>query len=248
MSLPLVPRPLVAGRARVPGQHAGELPHNPVRAFEKTVRSGIHARRVVRDLQRLRQQPFRRDTSAVSRQPRFVALGRDRGDPVGLPLRAMVLPQFGPRVPLGLERVELAQRSPVGGRRQHGARGEVDPNPDNVGGIDPCPRQGRCDAPLQAVQPVGRILQCPVGRQPLTSPWQFLVDDAVGVGFHRGGDGLTRRDIDEQCPDGLRSRSRGRWSTRTWSGPAQRRTRHWMSSTPQSCSSSATQCPYTPWM
>ena len=60
----------------------------------------------------------------------------------------------------------------------------------------------RRDAPLESSEPVGRVLQRPVGRQPLTGPGSF-VDDAVRVGFHSRCHGLSRGDVDEECPDGL---------------------------------------------
>ena len=184
----LRPHRLVAGRAGVPRLDAGEPPDDPVGRLDQPVGGRVDLRRLVEDLERLREEPLRRDLPAVPVQPRLARRARDRVDPVGLGLGGVVLPELHPGVRVRPEGRQLAQRRAVGRRRQHRAGREVDPDPDDVGGVDAGGREHRRDGRLEDAQVVVGVLEGPVGRQddPLVGGRQVLVDDAVAVRLDGG--------------------------------------------------------------
>ena len=158
----LRPHRLVAGSAAVAGLDAGELPDDPVGGLDEAVGARVDLGRLVEDLERLREEPLGRDPAAVARQPRLAALGRDGVDAVGLRLRGVVLPELDPRVRVAAQVVEQAERCSVGGRRQHRAGREVDPDPDHVARVDVRFGEHRRHGVLERAQVVLRVLQRPV--------------------------------------------------------------------------------------
>ena len=131
----LGPHRLVARGAGVPGLDAGELPDDPVGRLDQAVRGRVDLGRLVEDLERLREEPLRRDLPAVAVQPGLPGRPRDLVDAVRLGLGGVVLPELDPGVRVRAERRELAEGGAVGGGRQHRAGGEVDADADDVGGV-----------------------------------------------------------------------------------------------------------------
>ena len=96
----LRPHRLVAGGAGVAGLDAGQLPDDPVGRLDQPVGAVVDLGRLVEDLERLREEPLRRDLAAVAGEPRLAALCRDGVDPIGLRLGGVVLPELDPGVRL----------------------------------------------------------------------------------------------------------------------------------------------------
>ena len=130
------PDGLVAGRAVVPRLDAGQLPDHPVGGLDQPVGGPVDVGRLAQDLERLREEPLRRDLAAVALEPRLAELAGDAVDVVGLGLRGVMLPELDPRVRVAPVRVEEAQRRAVGRRREHRAGREVDADPDDLGRVD----------------------------------------------------------------------------------------------------------------
>ncbi|GAA1278842.1 hypothetical protein GCM10009677_36520 [Sphaerisporangium rubeum] len=174
--------PLVAGGADVAGLDAGELPDDPVGGLDPAVGQAVDLRVLLQHLQALGELPFGGDLAAVPGQPRLAALGGERVDAVGVRLRGVVLPQFGPRVrPVG---VDLAERRAVRGGRQHGAGGEVRADADHLGRRDAGDREGLRHRVAQDVAPVLGGLQGPVGPEPHIGAGQPVLDHPVCVLVH----------------------------------------------------------------
>ena len=184
----LRPERLVAGGAGVASLGAGELPDDPVGGLDQPLGAVIELGRLVEDLERLREEPLRRDLAAVPVEPRLSALCRDGVDAIGLGLSGVMLPELDPRVRFAAQLLEQAERRPVGGRRQHRARGEVDADPDHVVRGDAGLREHLGNGVLERAHVVLRVLQRPVGLQPdvIVRRRQPFVDDAVRVGIRRG--------------------------------------------------------------
>ena len=190
--IPLRPQSLVAGGAAVTSLRPCELPDDPVCGLDQPLRAVVELGRLVQDLQRFREEPLGGDLAAVAGEPPLPALRRDGVDAIGFRLGGVVLPELHPRVRLAPQLLEQAQRRALGGRWQHRARGEVDPDPDHLirvdAGLGKNPRNGVLERP----QIVLGVLQRPVRFQPnvIVRLRQPFVDDAVGVRV-RGGCELT---------------------------------------------------------
>ena len=85
---------LVAGGARVAHVAAAELPDDPVGRLDPVVHARVELGVLLEQLQRLRVLPLARDEAAVARQPRLVALARERVDAVRLGLAAWCFQSF----------------------------------------------------------------------------------------------------------------------------------------------------------
>ena len=161
----LRPHRLVAGRARVPRLDPGQLPDDPVGRLEQAVRGGVDLRRLVEDLEGLREEPLRRDLAAVAVQPVLPGRPGDLVDAVRLGLRGVVLPELDPGVRVRAEGGEHREGGAVGGRREHRARRHVDPDADDVGRVHGGLADDRRDRGLEHVEVVVGVLERPVGRQ-----------------------------------------------------------------------------------
>ena len=132
MPLLLVPGALVAGRAGVARQHAREPPDDPVRPFDETLcrarKPAARPRRSPAPSAAATQTRYGRRSEAASAR----RVGGNAGDPIRLAAAPVVLPQLRPRVRLSSERASSQSGVARGGRRQHGAGGEVDADPDDV--------------------------------------------------------------------------------------------------------------------
>jgi hypothetical protein len=177
------PQRLVAGGAGVPGLDSGQAPDDPVGGFEQAVRSGVDPGCLVEDLERLREEPLGRDPATVPIEPELAGRLGDGVDPVGFGLGGVVLPELDPRMRIRAELRDQGQRRAVGGRRQHRARREVDPQTDHVSRIDTrLAKDGRDRLPEDA-EVVIRVLERPVRRKddPPIGERQHIVDDAVRI-------------------------------------------------------------------
>ena len=210
--VPLRPHRLVAGGAGVAGLGSGQLPDDPVGGFDQPLRPVVELGRLVEDLERLCEEPLRRDLPAVAGEPRLLALCRDRVDAIGLRLSGVVLPELDPRVRLAAQLLEQAQRRAVGGRRQHRARGEVDADPDHLARVDAGLGEDPRNGVLERPQVVLRVLQRPVGFQPnvVVRLRQPFVDDTVCVRVRRALRAPVRPRSRPGPPAPTRCRSRRR--------------------------------------
>src|SRR6185437_5087270 len=84
----------VTGRADVAGLVAAQLPGDPIRRFDPTLRRGIDLGVFFQQLQTLGELPLRGDASAVAWQPRFAASCGERIDAIGVRLCRVVLHSF----------------------------------------------------------------------------------------------------------------------------------------------------------
>ena len=200
------PDGLVSGRAVVACLDARQLPDNPVGGLDQPVRGAIDLRRLAQDLERLGEEPLRRDLASVPGQPGLPHLRRDAVDVVRLGLGGVVLPQLHPRVRPASELLEEAQRRAVGLRRQHRAGREVDGDADDRARVYAGTDDDRRHGPLERLDIVVRVLERPVraqddigvrGRQP-------LVDHAVAVLVDLDTDLAPIGHVDQHCPRGLR--------------------------------------------
>ena len=156
---------LVAGGARVARLLAAQLPDDPVGA----PRSSGPSRRRPRGPPPAPAAPSRTATRRRSCRRSAASHGSprscgERGDPVGLRLGGVVLPQLRVGVRPAAELGQLAQRRAVGERRQRRRRGEVGADADDLGGIDAGGRHGGGDGRAQHLAPVVGVLQRPRGR------------------------------------------------------------------------------------
>ncbi len=173
--------PLYAGRAGVPGLRAGELPDDPVGRLDPPLGPLVDPGRLVQQLQGLGELPFGGDLPAVPGQPRLAAFGGQLVDPVRVPLGRVVLPELDVGVLVALQLVELAERGPVGQHREHGARGEVGADADDLLRPDPGVLDRRGHGGPQRVPVVFRVLQRPVRGERLAGGGELGVHDLVGV-------------------------------------------------------------------
>ncbi len=195
----LGPHRLVARGAGVAGLDAGESPDDPVGRLDQAVRRRVDLGRLVEDLERLREEPLRRDLAAVPVQPGLTHRSCDLVDPVRIGLGGVVLPELDPGMRVRTERGQLAECRAVGGGRQHRAGGEVDADPDDVGGIHARGPHDLRDGRLEDAQVVVGVLERPVGRQDdrLVRSGEVLVDDAVAIWLDGRRDLRPVGDVDE---------------------------------------------------
>ena len=194
------PEALVAGRTRVARLVARQLPDHPVGGLDQPIGGLVDLRRLVQDLQRLGEEPLRRDLAAVAIEPRFAHLARGGVDLVRFGLRGVMLPQLDPRVGIVSPFRQEAERRAVRLDRQHRAGGEVDAQADHVVGRDAALLEHRRHGVMEYFQVVVRVLQRPIGRQPQAGTGQPLVDHAVGIGMNRGRHLATIGHIHQQRP------------------------------------------------
>jgi hypothetical protein len=196
---------LVPGRAGVAGLGAAQLPDDPVGRLDPAVRLLVDVRVLLQQLESLGELPLRGDLAAVPADPRLAALVGQRVDPVGLGLGRVVLPQLGIGVRAALQPGHQAQRGPVAPGRQHRAGGEVGPDADHLGGIDPGRLDGLGYRLTQHVPVVLRVLQGPVRRQRLPGRGQPGVHHPVPVGADGGAELGAVADADHHGPAGERA-------------------------------------------
>ncbi len=132
----LLPDGLVTGRAGATGFAAGELPNDPVGGLDQAVCSTVDVGGLVEDLQRLGEEPFRGDLTAVALEPGLAAQAGHLVDAVSLGMGGVMLPELDPGVGVGAPLGEETERRAVTCRRQHGTRGEVDADPHHLARID----------------------------------------------------------------------------------------------------------------
>ena len=200
--VPVLEDALIPGGARVPRLGAGELPDDPVRGLDPPLREPVDVRVLLEQLERLGELPLGGDLPAVPGQPRLTAVAGHLGDPVGLRLGGVMLPELGIGVRAAGELGELAQRRPVFEHRQHGAGGEVGADADHLAGADAghVDRGGHRGA--QHVQVVCRVLQRPVGGQRPAGGCQLRVHHAVPVLADRAAELRAVGDADDQGAPG----------------------------------------------
>ena len=198
----LRPDALVAGGGEVARLAAGELPDDPVGCLDQPVGRRVDLGILVQDLPRLGHEPLGADFAAVAVQERVPALAGDLVELVGLGLGRVMLPQLHPGVrPVAILGQE-AERRAVRHRRQHRAGGEVDAQPDHIGGVDAARLEDCRDRLLEDLDVVVRVLQRPIRFQPHAAGIgrQALIDHAVGVGVDISGNFAAVGDINEQRP------------------------------------------------
>ena len=96
--VPVLVDALVTGRAGVTGLDAAQLPDDPVGGLDPAPGGRVDLGVLLEYLQRFGELPFAGDPPAVAIDPRLPRLMGEGGDPIGLSLRRMMLPQLGPRV------------------------------------------------------------------------------------------------------------------------------------------------------
>jgi hypothetical protein len=156
---------LVAGGAGVAGEHAAQLPDDPVRGFDPQIDAVVGVRVLVEDLERLRELPLGRDAPAVARQPGLAHLGGERVYAVSLATGRVVLPELGVRVRAAREVRVPAQRRAVGEHRHRRGSREVRGDPDHGGGIDARGGDGLRHRGGERLDVVLRILERPLRRE-----------------------------------------------------------------------------------
>jgi hypothetical protein len=157
---------LVAGGAGVAGLGAAQLPDDPVRGLDPAVRLGVDLGVFLQQLEGLGELPLGGDLAAVPADPRFLAVMRQRVDPVRVRLGGVMLPQLRVRVRACVAAGELTQGSAGYGDREAGGRGEVGGDANDLRGIDACPGKRGGYRLAERGGPVGGVLQRPVRRQP----------------------------------------------------------------------------------
>ena len=193
---------LVAGGAGVAHVGVGELPDDPVGGLDPVLHGGVDLGGLLEQLQALGELPLRGDDAAVAGQPLLAALAGELGDPVGLALRGVVLPELDVGVRLVAQLVGVAQRGAVGEGRHHRARGEVGGDADDVGRVDAGGLHGGRHGGAQHLDVVGGDLQGPVRREAAARARHHRVDDPVGVLQDRGPQLGTVGDPDDEGPTG----------------------------------------------
>ena len=182
---------LVARRAGVADVHPGELPDDPVGGLDPVLGASIEVGVLLEQLQSLGELPLRGDLAAVAGEPRLPPLGGEGVDAVGVRLGGVVLPELDVGVrPVG-ELGHLAQRGAVVEHREHGAGGEVGPDPDDVARVDPAGAHGLRHRVLEHLDVIVRDLQRPVGRQlraGRAADVQAPLEHAVAIVVHRAPD------------------------------------------------------------
>ena len=201
------PERLVAGRAVVPCLAAGQLPDHPVRGFKEPIGGPVDIGRLAQDLERLREEPLGRDLAAVSIEPRLVEIAGDAVDVIRLGLRGVVLPELDPRVRVSSELVEETQRRAIPRGRQHRARREVDPDPDDLGRIDARAVDQPSHRAAERLDVVLRVLERPVRAEDdvLVRCRQVGIDDPVAIRLDLDPDLATVGDVDQDGATRLRA-------------------------------------------
>ncbi len=187
------------------------MPDDPVRRLDEVVRRLIQLAVLEPQLDQLWEIPLRGDAPAVAPDELLVALERDLREAVGHGLGRVVLPQLGPGVLARPPAFQRAERNTVSSDGEHRAGGEVDADPGDLRGGDAELRQHASDALLQCQGPVVRVLERPVGWQPLAAFGQGLVDHPVRVRRARSPR-VPRRRADRAAALGpIPCRNRRRW-------------------------------------
>jgi len=93
-----VPVGFIPGSAGIAGEHAGQLPRDPVASLNNDVSVRVELGGFLKQLQCLGNKPFGRDLTAIAGQPRLLSGLAQFVDSVGLWLGSVVLPKFGPGV------------------------------------------------------------------------------------------------------------------------------------------------------
>ena len=208
---------LVAGRADVAGLDAAHLPGHPVGRLDPALGGGVDLGVLLEQLQPLGELPLRGDAPAVAGQPRLAALRGQRVDPVGVPLRGVVLPQLDEGMRPGGVLRQPAQRGAVGQGRQHRARGEVDRDADDRCRVDPRGRDGGGHGHLQHLEVVRGVLQGPVGRE-RRRRGPIVPSPRAGTGARRCRPARRRRRVRRRR---VRTAFRSRRPRRSWAQTAQ---------------------------
>jgi hypothetical protein len=118
--------------------------------------------RLLEHLEQFGEEPLGGSFPAIASEEGFLPSAGDLIDEVGLRLRGMVLPEFGPGVGLGGELLRQAEGPVVCVGGEHGAAGEVDADTDHLLGRRPGLRQGFGDTVGEGFEPVARMLERPV--------------------------------------------------------------------------------------
>ena len=134
-------------------------------ASMQAVRGGVDLGRLVEDLERLREEPLRRDLPAVAVEPVLPGRPGDLVDAVRLGLGGVVLPELDPGVRVRAEGREHREGVPsaVAGSIVHAVTSM--PMPMMSAGSTPASRMTAGTAVLQHVEVVVGVLERPVGRQ-----------------------------------------------------------------------------------
>ena len=192
------PHRLVGRRARLTAFAPRQLPDDPVGGLDERGRIVVALAVLEPQLDQFREVPLRRDPAAVAAQELLASFERDLVEPIGDVLGGVVLPQLWPRVAALAPARLLTQWLAVGRHRQDRAGCEVDPDPDDLVGAHVGPRHDLGYAAFEHGQPVGGVLQRPIGRQPLARRWEHGVDHRAVVGDDADRELLAGARVEQQ--------------------------------------------------
>ena len=207
----LVPHGFIPCRARTAAFQPCELHDDPVAGFDQFIGAFIDFRRLVENLPRLREQPFRGNFSAVASQTLRIFFDGKIIDAIGVFLRRMVFPQFDIGVRVGLELVQEAERRTVCENRQDGAGCEVHRDADDIIRRHAGLRQDGRNRFAQDFQIISRMLECPVRREFGHAVRHVFIHDSMRIvaggrrdfapGFHLDEQrtAAQRAEIDTDC-------------------------------------------------
>ena len=186
---------------------AGQLPDDPVRGFEEPICGPVDIGRLAQDLESLREEPLGRDLAAISIEPRLVELAGDAVDVIRFGLRGVVLPELDPRVRVSSELVKGTQRRAIPRGRQHRARREVDPDPDDLRRIDARAGDQPSDRAAERLEVVLRVLERPVRAEDdiLVRSRETGIDDPVSIRLDLDPHLATVGDVDQDGPTRFRA-------------------------------------------
>ena len=187
-----LPEGLEARTAAVVPKAVGEHISQPVRHFQKEVRSLIDLRRLLQDLQHLGQHPLGGNLAAEAVQ-QTCTLG-SLLDTAGLGRGRQVLPKLDSCMRMSLKAKCIAKRCAVSQSRKHRAGSHIPSDPGYLLWQDPCPDQKGRNNLFQYHQIIHGILQRPTRT--------LSGIHAVGIICHAlCGNGAVFR-VYQHCPSG----------------------------------------------
>ena len=175
-----------------------ELPDEPVARFDEQVGRFVDLGRMVQRLERLGEEPFEPDRSAVAGEPRFLAVTGDFVDAQRLGLGAVMFPQLRPRERLPLERFDHAKRRAVRLGREHRATGEIHADADDVGHVDLALLDRGFARDRETIEPILRMLQRIISGQLPAAGWKRVIDHAMRIIGRRLSGDATVFDVNDE--------------------------------------------------
>ena len=160
---------------------AGKPLGQPVADLQKAVGRVKHIGRLAQHLPHLGKKRLGGQPAAHAGKQLRVMLAHQLGQPRGLPLRGMVLPQLDIGVRIALEPGIKAQRRAGLINRQGRATGKIHAHADDIRAVDIRLRQHAVHGGMQGVQKILRVLQGIIGGQGRAAG-QTIGHYAVGIG------------------------------------------------------------------